>query len=165
MPPSNNVTRLLDAKKIAYQAFELSAEKHSALETAAMLGVAPELVYKTIVIAREKGKPLLVVIPGPNVVDLKAVAAALGEKKVRLTTQREAEQFTGLQTGGISPLALLNRGFSVLLDSSTQAHPEIHISGGQRGLNIRLGVDALAKLCNARIAAVSKPGADPGETA
>jgi len=165
MPPSNNVTRLLDAKKIAYQAFELSAEKHSALETAAMLGVAPELVYKTIVLAREKGKPLLVIIPGPNVVDLKAVAAALGEKKVRLTTQREAEQLTGLQAGGISPLALINRGFSVLLDNSALAQPEIHISGGQRGLNIRLGVDALVKLCSARLAVVSKPGMDADEIA
>ena len=97
------------------------------------------------------------VIPGPNQVDLKAVAAFLGEKKVRLPTEREAEQMTGLQAGGISPLALLSKGFQVLLDVSARKQTEIHVSGGQRGLNIRLPVDDFVKLTNARIASVSSP--------
>ena len=81
------------------------------------------------------------VIPGPNQVDLKAVATLLGEKKVYLPTEREAESLTGLQAGGISPLALLNKGFQVVLDASAREQAEIHVSGGQRGLNIRLSVD------------------------
>ena len=60
-----------------------------------------------------------------------------------LPTEREAERLTGLQAGGISPLALLNRGFQVVLDESAQEHAEIYISGGQRGLDIRLPVPAL----------------------
>ncbi len=153
----NNVTRLLDTRKIAYQAFELSAEKHGALETARMIGVDPELVYKTIVVIRSKGKPVLAVIPGPNRVDLKLLAAALNEKKVSLPTEHEAEALTGLQAGGISPLALVNKGFQVVIDASAQERPEIHISGGQRGLNIRLPVRALAELTRARFAKVSVP--------
>ncbi len=156
MPPVNNVTRLLDAKKIKYTAFETSAEKHGALETAQLLNVPPELVYKTIVVTRPKpGKPILAVIPGPNHVDLKLVAAALGEKKVSLPTEREAETLTGLQAGGISPLALINKGFQVLIDSSAQGHAEIHVSGGQRGLNIRLPVRDLADLTRARFAEIT----------
>lgn len=157
MPVNNNVTRLLDSRKVPYQAFELSAEKHGALETAHLLGVAPETVFKTIVVKREKGKPILAVVPGPNEVDLKLLAAAVGEKKVHLPTQNEAEQLTGLQAGGISPLALINKGFQVLIDESARSFAEIHVSGGQRGLNIRLSVDALAKLVNARFAAISRP--------
>ncbi len=154
----NNVTRLLDSRKIAYTVFELPAEKIGALEAARLLHVAPEEVYKTIVVTREKpGKPLLVVIPGPNEVDLKRVATFLGEKKVHLPTERQAEQLTGLQAGGISPLALLNRGFEVLLDQSAQVHDTLHISGGQRGLNIRLPVQALIDLTHARLAEVSVP--------
>jgi len=81
---------------------------------------------------------------------LKLLASALGEKKVRLPTEREAEQLTGLQAGGISPLALINKGFQVVIDSSSQNFTEFHVSGGQRGINIRLSPDDLAKLTNAR---------------
>jgi Cys-tRNA(Pro)/Cys-tRNA(Cys) deacylase len=155
MANPNNITRLLDSRKIPYKSFELPAEKLGASATAGLLGVDPELVYKTIVVTRPKGKPILAVIPGPNRVDLKLLASALGEKKVNLPTEREAEGLTGLQAGGISPLALVNKGFQVVIDSAAQARSEIHVSGGQRGLNIRLPVDALAELVHARFARVS----------
>ena len=152
MPVVNNVTRLLDQRKIPYTAFELPAEKLGAVEAAGHMGVDPALVYKTIVVRREgKGKPVLALVPGPSEVNLKLLAKALGEKKMILPTEREAEELTGLQAGGISPLALLNRGFQVLLDESARAHPEIYISGGQRGLDIRLPVPALQALTNARL--------------
>jgi Cys-tRNA(Pro)/Cys-tRNA(Cys) deacylase len=152
----NNVTRLLDSRKIPYTAIELPPEKLGALETARLLDVEPATVYKTIVVTRDKPrKPLLVVIPGTGQVDLKALAASLGEKKVRLTTEREAEDLTGLQAGGISPLALLSKGFQVVLDASAREQPEIHVSGGQRGLNLRLPVEAFINLTKARVANVS----------
>jgi Cys-tRNA(Pro)/Cys-tRNA(Cys) deacylase len=157
---TNNVTRLLDAKKIVYTTYELPAEKLGAEETARMLGVPLEIVFKTIVVLREKpGKSILAVVPGTGEVNLKAVAAVLGEKKVHLPTQAEAEKLTGLQAGGISPLALINRGFTVLLDKSALAHELIHISGGQRGLNLRLPVKALIELTNARTADICLPSA------
>lgn len=157
MPAANNVTRLLDARRIKYTAFELPAEKLGAPETARILGAEPSVVFKTIVVKRTRpGKLLLVVVPGNATVHLKLVAAALGEKKVRLTTEREAEALTDLQAGGISPLALINKGFQVLIDSSAQKYPEIHISGGQRGLNIKLSVADLARLTRARFADVSR---------
>lgn len=152
----NNITRMLDAHHIPYQACELPQEKLGALEAAQLLGVAPEQVYKTIVVTREKpGKPILAVVAGPDEVDLKALAKALGEKKVTLATEREAEQLTGLLAGGISPLALIHKGFQVVLDETTRLHDEIYISGGQRGLDIRLPVDSLAALTNAITAPIS----------
>jgi Cys-tRNA(Pro)/Cys-tRNA(Cys) deacylase len=153
----NNITRLLDQRKIAYTAFELPAEKLGAVEAAQYLGVSPGLVYKTIVVTREaKGKPILAVVPGDREVDLKALANAVGEKKVHLPTEREAERLTGLQAGGISPLALLNRGYQVVIDSTAQFISEFYISGGQRGLNILMAPSALASLTNARFAGVAR---------
>lgn len=153
---TNNITRMLDANKVPYQAFELPTEKLGALESAHLLNVSPEIVYKTIVILRDKPKkPVLAVVPGPAEVDLKALARALDEKKVHLPTEREAEQITGLQAGGISPLALINKGFTIIMDDSAQQHAEIHISGGQRGLNLRLPVEALVKLTHARFAPIT----------
>lgn len=164
MPPVNNVTRLLDSRKIKYQAYETPAEKLGALETAKLLNIDAEVVFKTIVVTREKPKkPLLAVVPGPANVDLKRLAAALGEKKVHLPTEREAEQLTGLQAGGISPLALINKGFQVVLDASAQKFTEIHVSGGQRGLNIKLPVADLIKLTNARVALISQESTLPSE--
>jgi len=157
MPVVNNLTRMLDAKRIPYTTFELPAEKLGAQETARLLNVSIDLVYKTIVALRTfpGAKPILAVIPGNHMLDVKALAAVLKEKKVQVPTQREAEQLTGLQAGGISPLALINRGFSMLLDQAAAAHEQIHISGGQRGLNIRLKVADLVKLTNARLASIS----------
>jgi Cys-tRNA(Pro)/Cys-tRNA(Cys) deacylase len=160
MPVVNNVTRLLQSHKVRYIAHELPAEKLGALETARLLGVEPATVYKTIIATHEKSvkkNPLLVMLSGTNQLDLKKLAAFLGVKKVYIATEREAETWTGLRAGGISPLALMNRGFRVIIDTSAQEHDEIHVSGGQRGLNIQMRVDDLVQLTRARFAAVRAP--------
>jgi Cys-tRNA(Pro)/Cys-tRNA(Cys) deacylase len=153
----NNITRFLDSHNIPYIVFELPPEKLDAKRTADLLGVQAILVFKTIVVKREgRSKHILAVIPGPYQVDLKALAEFMGEKKVYLATQRKAEKITRLKVGGISPLALLNRGFQVVIDISALEHDEIHISGGERGLNIRLPVDDLIKLTNAKIGDIKR---------
>jgi len=154
MPLRNNVTRLLASRKIKYALFEFSPEKHSAEETAALLGVPEDHVYKTLVVLRDvRGKkPLLVMVPAGRELNLKALAASLGEKKLKMATQREAEELTGLLVGGISALALLNRGFEICIERAALALPPagIHISAGQPGANIRLAVQDLMALTNAK---------------
>jgi len=155
MTTINNVTRLLDAKKIPYTAHELPQEKLGAVGSAEHLGVAPELVFKTIVAVRTTpGKPILAVVPGNKELDLKQLAKVINEKKVRLATHQQAEDLTRLQTGGISPLALINKGFQIVIDQSAKSHPTIFISGGQRGLNIELSPKDLIKITNARAASI-----------
>ncbi len=152
MPFRNNVTRLLEARKIPYAVFELSPEKHSAEETAALLGVPEDHVYKTLVVLREaKGKkPLLVMAPGGRELDLKKLAASLGEKKLKMATQKEAETLTGLLTGGISALALLNKGFEICLDLAAEKLDYVNVSAGQRGIDIRLTPRDLAAVTGCR---------------
>ncbi len=154
----NNVTRLLDAQGIPYKALAFpDREKRSAGDTAAALEAPEEQVFKTIVLLREgRGKAVLAVVPGPLEVDLKAAAAALGERKLGLPTQREAEAMTGLQSGGISALALLGRPFDVLLDEFAGAFDEILVSGGERGLSIRIGVQDFVSLTGAVVAAIAR---------
>jgi Cys-tRNA(Pro)/Cys-tRNA(Cys) deacylase len=149
----NNVTRLLDARKITYEVFEFSPEKHSAEETAALLGVPDNHVYKTLVVLREtKGKkPLLVMVPGGRELDLKVLAASLGEKKLKMASQHEAEAMTGLLTGGISALALLNKGFEICLERAALELPFVHVSAGQQGANIRLKPSDLLTLTNSKL--------------
>jgi Cys-tRNA(Pro)/Cys-tRNA(Cys) deacylase len=153
---TNNVTRLLDSKKIVYRSVETPAEKLGAVETADYLKVPPSMIYKTIVLLREKkGKSILAVVPGDLRVDLKSVAAILGEKKVITATEKEAESLTALKVGGISALALLNRGFEILLDESSANLEEFYISGGMRGLILRMRVDDFRSITAARMAPIA----------
>jgi Cys-tRNA(Pro)/Cys-tRNA(Cys) deacylase len=156
MPIVNNVTRMLDARKISYQAHALPVEKLGAVEAAQHLGVPPNQVFKTIVAIRTTpGKPILAVVPGSTELDLKLLASAVGEKKIKVASHAQAEDLTGLMTGGISPLALVNKGFQIVLDKSILSFNSIFISGGQRGLNIELSPQDLVKLTNARTAAIA----------
>jgi Cys-tRNA(Pro)/Cys-tRNA(Cys) deacylase len=151
---TNNVTRFLDNKKVSYQVhpYDYEAGVQSAVEVAAAIGLPPAQVFKTLVVLADQPnrKPMLVVIPGPDTLDLKALAKAVGAKKAKMATHEQAESLTGLQTGGISPLALINRGFDVYLDRTALDFDTIAVSAGERGVNIQLSVADLVKLTRAR---------------
>ena len=156
MAITNNVTRMLDARKITYTAFETPMIKLTALEVCDHLHIPPENVYKTIVLRREKiGKPILAIVPAAGEVNPKELASFLKEKKVSITTQSDAEKMTGLLSGGTSPLALINKGFQVVVDESAIERGKILISGGRRGLQIQLAAQDLIRLTNARTARIS----------
>jgi Cys-tRNA(Pro)/Cys-tRNA(Cys) deacylase len=153
MPIKNNVTRLLDSRKVAYTTVEYDGSQfHSADEVAQLIGVPVDQVYKTIVVLREeKGKkPLLVMVAGNREIDLKKLAASVGEKKLHIAKHDEAEKLTGLQVGGISAIALLSKPFEVCLDRPALDFEHIHISGGQRGLDVRIGVKDVLALTKAK---------------
>jgi len=146
-----NAMRLLDAAKIQFEVLTYADDFHSADEVAALIGVPAETVYKTLVVLPEsgQGKPLLVMIPATNELNLKGLGLAVGEKKLRMATKREAEELTGLLIGGISPLALLQKGFRIYIDEAVSALPYVHVSAGQRGINLRLAPADLIKVTNA----------------
>jgi Cys-tRNA(Pro)/Cys-tRNA(Cys) deacylase len=149
-----NSMRVLDARKIKYTAkvYDATREFHDAVEAATLIGAPAESVYKTLVVLREgRGKPLLVMIPARRELDLKLLAKAIGEKRLRMATHKEAEALTGLQVGGISALALLHRGFEVCLDASAQALETIHVSAGVRGVDLELSVKDLIAATRAKV--------------
>jgi Cys-tRNA(Pro)/Cys-tRNA(Cys) deacylase len=156
-PVKLNSTRLLDANKVPYTvtAYDNSGDFHNAVEVAEMLGETSETVYKTLVVLREPNeghKPLLVMIQSNSELDLKLLAKSIGEKSLRMATQKEAEALTRLQVGGIGALALLNRGFDVILDRNALNLAEVNVSAGQRGVNIKLPVADLIHLTKAQTA-------------
>ncbi|MBN1402274.1 MAG: aminoacyl-tRNA deacylase [Anaerolineae bacterium] len=156
-----NAMRLLEAQGIPYRAHYFSDEIHSAEGVAETLGFPPGQVFKTLVVMPEGGtpRPLLAIVPADRELDLKALAKAAGEKRIRMAAHREAEQLTGLLVGGISALALLQKPWRVFLDSSANAYAEILVSAGQRGINLQLAVAGLVKLTKARVSEISRPPA------
>jgi Cys-tRNA(Pro)/Cys-tRNA(Cys) deacylase len=144
-----NSMRMLETQGVCYEVLSFPDTIHSAVGVAAYYGLPPAQVYKTLVVVLAQGKPALVLIAGDREIQLKQLAQALGEKKLRMATQKEAEAWTGLKVGGISALALLYRGFPVYLDRAAAAVDEIIVSAGQRGIDVRLTVPDLVRVTGA----------------
>jgi len=152
----NNITRFLDIHQIQYSVHTFADKKFSALEVADILGVNPDFVYKSIVLKRTgRGKSILAVVPATGNADPKKIAVFLDEKKIFVTTMREAESITGSLAGGISPLSLVHKSFQILIDHSIEKLDQVFVSGGKRGVQIRLPVHELVKLVNANVADIS----------
>lgn len=158
-----NAMRVLEARKIPYEIFvyDAAGEFHSAAEAAALLGAPVEAVYKTLVVLNEdasgsRKKPLLVMVASAREIDLRVLAKSVGAKKLRMATKKEAEQLTGAQIGGISALAQLNKGFEILLDETANTLEWIHVSGGARGVDLKLRVADLVRVTNAQWVAATE---------
>ena len=156
-----NAARLLEARGVAYRATVYDATRafHSAEEAAALLGAPHDAVYKTLVVLRDsaRARPLLVLVPSDRQVDLKLLARGLGEKKLRMATQKEAEALTGLQVGGISALAVRRGAFEVVLDATAAARARLHVSAGVRGMDLELAVADLVAVTDARLVPATGP--------
>lgn len=103
---------------------------------AGALGIAPETAFKTL-IALCDGEPACAVVPVSGTLSLKALAAAAGAKRAIMAPLDQAERITGYVKGGISPLGQLKR-LRTFVDASVTAHERVHVSAGQRGLDLCL---------------------------
>ena len=152
-PKKTQAVRLLESKGIKHRVtvYDDAGEFHSGEEAAALVGAPAETVYKTLVVLREpaSGRPMLVLVPVARQANLKTLAAARGEKRLRMATQKEAEKLTGMQVGGISALAVPAGRFDVLIDEAARSLEMIHVSAGARGMDVELAVDDLVRLTDA----------------
>lgn len=146
MPKKLNSLRFLETQGIPHEVYHFPGTIHSAQGVAEYLALPPTQVYKTLVLLSSQDKPLLVMVAAARAIDLKRLARVLGEKRLRMATQKEAEALTGLKVGGISALALRHRNFAVYLDQTAAPLEDILVSAGQRGIDVRLKV---ADLCHA----------------
>ncbi len=158
--PKTLAMKFLEGKKVPYKVLEYPDTMRDAAEIAALKDIPAGQVFKTLVVQPPAGdaraKPMLVMLPADRQLDLKKLALLIGAKKLKMATHAEAEQLTGLQVGGISPLVLVNKGFAIYLDESAQAHSHIYISAAQKGLNLKVPVKDLAKIVGARWADVTE---------
>ncbi|GIJ00542.1 Cys-tRNA(Pro)/Cys-tRNA(Cys) deacylase [Sediminihabitans luteus] len=124
------------------------------LEAAAAIGVGPEQVFKTL-LASVEGRLVVGVVPVAGMLDLKALAHAVGAKKATMADPAAAERATGYVVGGISPLGQRRR-LSTVVDASALEHPTVYVSGGRRGLDVGLAPDDLVRLTDAGTAPIAK---------
>jgi Cys-tRNA(Pro)/Cys-tRNA(Cys) deacylase len=122
-------------------------------EAAEVLGLDPARVFKTLV-ADVDGALTVGVVPVSAMLDLKALAAAVGGKRAKMAEVAAAERATGYVAGGISPLGQ-RKALPTVIDASATEHATIHVSGGRRGLEIELDPQDLARLTRASFAPIS----------
>lgn len=143
-------------------AFEVRAYEHDpgaesyGLEAAAALGVDPARVLKTLLVEADGGLAVGIV-PVDTLLDLKAVAAALGAKRAVMARPADAERATGYVVGGISPIGQRRR-LPTVLDSSALEHPTVLVSGGRRGLDLELSPQDLLAIVDGTTAPVARRG-------
>src|SRR6476619_6607195 len=116
-------------------------------ELAATVGVVPEQIFKTLVIALPKGLAVAV-IPVPSKLSLKAAAAALGVPKATMDDRAAAERSTGYVIGGISPFGQ-RRPLPTVVDASALQWDRVLCSAGKRGWDVALHPQDLIGLTDA----------------
>lgn len=125
------------------------------LEAAEKLDLEPARVFKTLLVASEKGELLVAVVPVIGSLDLKALAHAAGVKKVDMAPVDAAQRATGYLVGGISPLGQKKR-LRTFIDSTAQRFPSLYVSAGRRGLEVELSAATLAEHTQAQFADIGR---------
>lgn len=149
--------KLLEKKKVDFKIHSYPNTERDAEKIAVFLGIDPKQVYKTLVVLRPRGKPILIMIAANRRLNLKKLAKGVGEKKLSMATHAEAEAKTKLKVGGISPLLLLNKGFDIYIDTLAQDVDSILVSAGRKGINLQVPTKPLIKVVNARYVDASDP--------
>lgn len=133
-----------------------SRHRSYGLEAAAVLGVPPERVFKTL-IASVDGALTVAVVPVAGQLNLRALACSVGGKKAEMAHAAVAERATGYVAGGISPLAQRKR-LPVVIDSTVLDAATVFCSAGRRGLELELAPADLVRAVGAVVAPISRAG-------
>jgi Cys-tRNA(Pro)/Cys-tRNA(Cys) deacylase len=153
-----NACRALDALGIAYElkAYAFDESDLSAETVAKKVGLAAEQVYKTLCVRADDQSILLGVLPGDQVLDLKALARAASKKSVEPVALKELLPLTGYLRGAVTALAC-KKPYAVFMDDSAQRLPLISVSAGQRGLQIFIRPQEYLEAVSGRYAPIARP--------
>ena len=124
------------------------------LEAAEALGLDGSRVFKTLV-TNAGGQLVVAVVPIEALLDLKALAAAVGAKSAEMADPTAAERATGYVVGGISPVGQKRR-LPTVVDETASTWDTVFVSGGRRGLEIELAPDDLLAVTEGRLAPIAR---------
>lgn len=151
-----NAARMLDRMGIHYELRDYQVDENdlSAPHVAAMIGMPPEQVFKTLVARGDRTGVLLACIPANTELDLKALANASGNKKVELVAVKEVLPLTGYIRGGVSPVGT-RKPYPLYLDETADLWDIISVSAGLRGCQMLLAPDDLARALETQRCAIA----------
>ena len=143
-------TALLRAQGVPFTEHPYDYLAHGgAQHSAAVLGLDPFAVVKTLIMQDQDAKPLIVLMHGNRTVSTKNLAREIGAKSVAPCAPEVAERHSGYQVGGTSPFGT-RRSMPVYIEASILALPHITLNGGRRGYLIGLDPQVCVQLLGAR---------------
>lgn len=120
------------------------------LQAAEALGMAPEQVFKTLMVLVD-GAPACVIVPSDCEVSMKKLAAVLGGKSAQMMKPADAERLTGYKVGGVSPLGQ-KKIVPTAMDETAILFDQVLINAGQRGLLLGVAPDEARRATDAVLA-------------
>lgn len=146
--------RILDGLNIPYEVNEYDddgehvLEKGAAGRIAEKLGVDPMTVFKTIVMRTETKEICVFCQSAASEINLKKARNAVGCKEINPVKPEELLGLTGYIRGGCTPLGM-KRKFRTFIDETIGLCDVVCISGGQRGIQIKIKPDDLIRATDA----------------
>ena len=153
--PATPAIRLLKQHKVKFTPHLYKYEDRGGTRASAReLQIDEHLIIKTLIMEDEQQQALIVLMHGDCEVSLKHLARQLKVKKITPCTTDKANNLTGYQTGGISPLG--TRQLLPIYMEETIVHLEkLIINGGKRGLLVELSPKDLITILKPTVVSVA----------
>lgn len=133
----------------------------SLAEAAAILGVAPGAIAKSLVVRRHDGSYLFALIPGGRKISWAKLRAVVGVNRLALPSPELAREATGFERGTITPLGSLSP-WPVYADAPLGAldpETEVVLGAGAHGYSAIVRVGALLGALDAVVADIGEDAA------
>jgi Cys-tRNA(Pro)/Cys-tRNA(Cys) deacylase len=148
--PKTNAVRILESKSIKFSIFEydFDEDKLDAVTVALKLNAEIESVFKTLVTFGDKTGYNVFCIPSNFELDLKKAAKASGNKSIEMIKVKDLFEITGYIRGGCSPVGM-KKQFPTFIDETALLFPEIYVSAGLRGMQMKINPEDLKNAAGA----------------
>ncbi|GHS85968.1 hypothetical protein AGMMS50218_04820 [Actinomycetota bacterium] len=127
----------------------------SLAEAAALRGIEPAGIVKTLVVRRGDDDYLFVLVPGDRTISWPKLRALLGVSRLSMPDAATARDVTGYERGTITPFGSLH-AWPVVADSRVPGRP-VSIGGGGHGVGVNVAGDDLVRVLSAQVADVTEP--------
>jgi Cys-tRNA(Pro)/Cys-tRNA(Cys) deacylase len=122
-------------------------------EAAALLGVAPSSVVKSLVVKRHDGSFLFALVPGDRQISWRKLRAVVGVNKLSMPSADVALDATGFERGTITPIGSTTP-WPVVADERIVGR-RVAMGAGGHGLSAFVEADALVAAYGATVADIS----------
>ena len=144
-----NAMRILEKKKIPFTHHTYECDEFiDGAQTADLLGLPHEKVYKTLVTIGTDKNYYVFVIPIDGELDLKKAAKAVGQKSLSMIPVKEINAVTGYIRGGCTAIGMKKQYKTVIHEAAKNLETMI-VSGGRIGSQIELKPEDLKNAANA----------------
>jgi len=155
VPSTSGEERALAAVRAAGLAYAVT--RHGPVgsleEAAALRGVAPGDIVKTLVVRRADDDFLFVLVPGDRQFSWAKLRALLGTSRLSMPDAAGAYAATGYERGTITPFGA-STAWPVIADSSVPGRT-ISMGAGAHGVAITVDGDDLVRVLDAQVADLS----------